>query len=323
MPNAITEFALPIHEDFIRIKDDLFTSKGWMPYKRFYPRNVIPPSGYPSSKEASAIIANLAYVTSLKRKVDNDPLIAAELIVIDQWVKLGAQVYFADSDLLDAAANTELPDSYAFSDLKWPVEAFVLMLPHGWAKQNAGKDCNYVLVAKVDAGPRACLLNDKSLNGRVTVDRIAMAFQSRDPGQEGLGCYRIVHNADKPLSEKLPLHKIQDTMDRADADFSNKLSQTILAFLLILGTKPKEAIEYAYGPRNKVSSNGSGGLETYTGLKLGQGYYRKYPRGNTNTGREVASHFRRGHLRNQRHGPGYALTKLIWIEPVMVNGGEE
>jgi hypothetical protein len=36
------------------------------------------------------------------------------------------------------------------------------------------------------------------------------------------------------------------------------------------------------------------------------------------TGRHVTPHLRRGHIRNQRHGPGYSQTKVLWIAPVFV-----
>ena len=37
----------------------------------------------------------------------------------------------------------------------------------------------------------------------------------------------------------------------------------------------------------------------------------------------VATHWRRGHWRNQAYGPGMALRKLLWIMPVLVGVGEE
>jgi hypothetical protein len=37
------------------------------------------------------------------------------------------------------------------------------------------------------------------------------------------------------------------------------------------------------------------------------------------SGRTVGSHLRSGHLRSQRHGPGFSLVKVIWIRPVWVN----
>lgn len=39
-------------------------------------------------------------------------------------------------------------------------------------------------------------------------------------------------------------------------------------------------------------------------------------------GGEVSPHWRRGHWRNQAHGTGLSLRKLIWIEPVLVKEGE-
>lgn len=37
--------------------------------------------------------------------------------------------------------------------------------------------------------------------------------------------------------------------------------------------------------------------------------------------RTVGTHLRDGHLRHQRHGPGNALIKVIWIRPTWVNAG--
>jgi hypothetical protein len=39
-------------------------------------------------------------------------------------------------------------------------------------------------------------------------------------------------------------------------------------------------------------------------------------------GHSLKAHLRRGHFRNQRHGPQLAQTRLIWIEATMVNAEE-
>lgn len=36
----------------------------------------------------------------------------------------------------------------------------------------------------------------------------------------------------------------------------------------------------------------------------------------------IATHWRRGHWRNQPHGPGASLRKLMWIMPTLVGSGE-
>lgn len=40
------------------------------------------------------------------------------------------------------------------------------------------------------------------------------------------------------------------------------------------------------------------------------------------TGRTVVTHFRRGHFRNQPHGPERSLRKIVFIPPVVVNPGQ-
>lgn len=41
------------------------------------------------------------------------------------------------------------------------------------------------------------------------------------------------------------------------------------------------------------------------------------------TGREMAPHLRRGHIRRQHYGPRNSFIKTIWIEPVFVNADKE
>jgi hypothetical protein len=40
-------------------------------------------------------------------------------------------------------------------------------------------------------------------------------------------------------------------------------------------------------------------------------------------GKPRAPHLRRGHIRRQRHGPHFSLTRAIWIEPVFVNADKD
>lgn len=41
------------------------------------------------------------------------------------------------------------------------------------------------------------------------------------------------------------------------------------------------------------------------------------------TGRTVAAHLRRGHIRRQHYGPQRAFVKQVWIEPVFVNADKD
>lgn len=44
-------------------------------------------------------------------------------------------------------------------------------------------------------------------------------------------------------------------------------------------------------------------------------------RGSEEPSRTLAGHERRGYYRRQRHGPGNALVKVVWIDEAKVNGG--
>lgn len=44
--------------------------------------------------------------------------------------------------------------------------------------------------------------------------------------------------------------------------------------------------------------------------------------GNGAPGSPRRPHLRRGHIRNQKYGPGFEFTRLKWIEPVFVNAAE-
>lgn len=57
----------------------------------------------------------------------------------------------------------------------------------------------------------------------------------------------------------------------------------------------------------------------YTTLLLPPASERENDPDHPATGGQVQPHMRRGHIRNQRHGPHSALTKRIWISPVFVN----
>jgi hypothetical protein len=55
---------------------------------------------------------------------------------------------------------------------------------------------------------------------------------------------------------------------------------------------------------------------TYLGESFAQTLIR------TTCSPEMRVHWRRGHWRNQPHGPAFSLRKLIWLQPVIVGAGE-
>lgn len=59
--------------------------------------------------------------------------------------------------------------------------------------------------------------------------------------------------------------------------------------------------------------------EGYSRIRLCGAQFRRDDAADVATGVSVRAHWRRGHFRNQQHGPGRQLRKLVWIMPVLVN----
>lgn len=87
---------------------------------------------------------------------------------------------------------------------------------------------------------------------------------------------------------------------------------------------PKSMIEKAARP-GKEGARAKSKLEAM-GYRLvhlcGQGLARRDGAAGPGTGK-VASHWVRGHWRNQAHGPGRTLRKMIWVMPYLVGDGAE
>jgi hypothetical protein len=120
----------------------------------------------------------------------------------------------------------------------------------------------------------------------------------------------------------------QDLDPNVVAGFNEYLQAIFLRLLLIMECRP-ELVE-TESQRQKVTVNKGFGKnqaqEFYQPLWVGQGYRLKRET-QTSVGSDVkhgtkSLHWRRGFLRNQPYGEGRQQRKIVWIEPVLVMGGE-
>ena len=74
------------------------------------------------------------------------------------------------------------------------------------------------------------------------------------------------------------------------------------------------------GKLNKArAASGKREIPEHTIVRLGHVYDRSGQKHAIGSGHTMPIHMRAGHVRNQAHGPGMKLRKLVWIEPVLVN----
>ena len=73
------------------------------------------------------------------------------------------------------------------------------------------------------------------------------------------------------------------------------------------------------GKRKKLERKFS---RTYDRIVIGSKQQGLHVENSPSESRTTKTHWRRGHFRQQRYGEGYSKSKLIWIEPVLVNPGD-
>lgn len=100
----------------------------------------------------------------------------------------------------------------------------------------------------------------------------------------------------------------------------NRMTTSYVHLIVLLATK--NVIKTTV--RNRLAKFGVGKqrAEYVTTLSIGTITETEYEHG-TPSGREVRPHLRRGHIRNQRHGPELIFVKKIWVQPVFVNSDRE
>lgn len=120
------------------------------------------------------------------------------------------------------------------------------------------------------------------------------------------------------------------------ADQSRLLSQAnasmprlelITKCLLFLGLQEsvKTTIDERTDAKKSLARAQSGAHRRRAARVLARSYDRVHvdaahaAQGAQQDGRTVGTHWRDGHLRNQRHGPGLSLTKVLWIRPMLIN----
>jgi hypothetical protein len=107
-------------------------------------------------------------------------------------------------------------------------------------------------------------------------------------------------------------------LNSQDQQFLKDLRRIIIKLCLIIQARPNLI---SYGQKLKTVKNKKNNkiTEYWTPNILGRNYQRKQEQENsveTNTSPRL--HWRRGHLRQQPHGPLNSLRKTIWIEPILI-----
>lgn len=312
-------------------------------WKACYPRQIVPPPNYLNPRHYSADLFSHVLYWHDERLRDIPHV--TENLVVQHIVHEGVPTYFIAEELAVAVNRTRLPEEFALTDIKWPREAMLFVLPDSFIKKEPFK-CYTPFVAVCRAAARTFPIRRFGF-GREP-------YPMQNTVERLCGHYPLFYDNDLPsdLSFNLPTtrsHKdLTDipftnvvpmeaamlgisertdlttlgklTTDEAEKEHCHLLDLFIIKLLFVLTACPKLVKDQEIERPEKVKKGKVVQKALWKANVIGTEF--KLSREGNGSHASPCTHIRWGHLRQQPHGPGSSLRKLIWIEPTLVNASK-
>ncbi|MCL4180227.1 MAG: hypothetical protein KJ072_21100 [Verrucomicrobia bacterium] len=289
------------------------------------PRRFQAPAGYHSTKCVAAGLFLLLGQGRIKDQLGL-PQVPTEINahgIAYQVIRHRAAVFFVREDFARAVAATDLPHDFTLDDLHWPLPGMVVGFPPRFMQEYVGRDTCYVYAANCDAGDYQV----PALAGcpTVTVPRSKVGWQWYSWREGNLESFVTSYFRGDRVDEAITNYGytdytgIKDTEGiEADRIATDRVSTLMLKLLVVLNTRPS-LVEYGQCERPQRLRHGRVKQRELWSPNLIGWHYRPVdmsPASGTHASPRI--HWRRGHVRNQPHGPGRIRRKLIWIEPQLI-----
>lgn len=280
--------------------------KGW--YKEIVIRPVIPVDGYESYEKLCSLAADIYYSSEedeLQYNLIANPkeTIHITLYTMRQVAKAKCPAYWVGKDLLEALQQSVL--NVEVDNLNWAMKTGLFVLPK-----------------KLILSPEKRSV--KAIFWHYDTAKDLLFFTATDGDSFFCRRFQVSDNL-----RKLTYTDSEDINPQVVAGFNEYLQSIFLRLILIMECRP-ELVD-APTKQQKVTVNQGFGkaqaLDFYQPLWIGQEYRFKrenIDKGDSSSkqGSSKSPHWRKGFLRNQPYGEGRQQRKLVWIEPVLVMGGE-
>jgi hypothetical protein len=333
IPGAPHPKCLANFEEMLGLMDTRFMEcKPWC-----MPRRYISPQNYVNPRYLSASLASYLLMNISMKEMDSCEGSLQALT----WRLLNCKVptYFIAPDFLRAVLATEPPDEMLMSDLQWPAPAIAFMLPLDVMHAFTGRSVPWLFGSSVPKGEIHPDFNLGGMFNRLYSEGIShypdyrpvlngeprSTFAWTDLASElpidNTGVYPMTYTVKQSITcDTWTDHTHKHALERGvvlphakdDKQFSHQMVSLAIRILLVLMAEPK-LIETETQPFRKAKvKHGKVRDELWNPNIIGRAYQPSSEElGGTHASPRV--HFRRRHMRWQRHGKGNLLRKLIWI----------
>ena len=236
-------------------------------------------------------------------------------------------IFFVREDFARAVAATDLPHDFTLDDLHWPLPGMVVGFPPRFMQGYVGREVCYIYAANCDAGDYHVV----ALAGcpTVTVPKDKISWQWYAWGGGKLESFVTSYFRGGRVDEAITNYGYTDytevkDVDRVEADHiaTDRVSALMLKLLVVLNTQ-QTLVEYGTCVRPQRFKHGRvKQRELWSPNLIGWHYRPAQAVEAQGTHAKPRLHWRRGHVRNQPHGPGRTQRRLIWIEPFLVGMGD-
>lgn len=280
----------------------------------------LPGNVYPFSKLVATIAGGLSMASSHEAKVSGSYAAASAM------TSMLASIYdfpfwVIPPRMHKVIMEVDPPSQWDMKSISFGFPSMYFILPRGSLTGDGGENIACVSACMMDAEGREALAS--KMNAHV---------YSKD-SEIKIGSFIVTAFAECGtmwhLSTPVPMDGIVTQEEVAKIPIHNSVESSnpmwaaevllpyVSTILAIMSARP----DICESDNRKIKTIKKSGREVWSHRILGDKYSRNLFRGagdGSGTGGSVAVHWRRGHLRNQRHGPKLSMVKQVLIDPVLV-----
>lgn len=137
-------------KDTLRLLEDGLQEHHPKTIKLCYPRRILPPQGYYNPRWYGVSLCVLMRFWQ-EPEYNMLPHTTGALMALMQ-TKMGVPTYFLKQDYAEAVAQTNPPDDFRLTEIQWPLDAFLFVLPDAFVRQYFGWYVPFLTVARCAKG---------------------------------------------------------------------------------------------------------------------------------------------------------------------------